>query len=921
MATELAKAYVQIIPSADGIKGRITEALGGEASSAGESSGQTIGQKMVSAIKKIVVAAGIGKAFTESLNQGAELQQSIGGIETLFKDSADKVKEYASQAYKTAGLSANEYMETVTSFSASLLQSLSGDTEEAATKADMALTDMSDNANKMGTDMESIQNAYQGFAKANYTMLDNLKLGYGGTQAEMQRLLKDAQAISGVEYDISSYADIVDAIHVVQTEMGITGTTALEASETFSGSLASMKAAAKDLLGNLSLGASIGPSLNALLETAQTFLVGNLLPMVGNILTELPGLAVSLIAGAGNLFLQLAAELPGLVSDILENIRGLLVTGLEAIGLDGAAEMLAGFSNPLNGFSLQDLLDKFGEAAAFLSETFSPVLDAIDDLFAAIGDAVGPVVDSVGDFLTSEETASTITDTLSAAVEGVALGLEQAVTLLTQFVTWVTSGTPGAETFKAVIVGIAAGFTAWQIIGSISTLVTTVTSVVSAAKTAFAAFNAVLAANPIGIVITVIAALVAAFIYLWNNCEEFRNFWSSLWETVKSAVSTAIDGIVGFFSGLWNTIESIWENIKETVSSAWETICNVVQVSVMLLGEILNAAFQIITLPFAFIWENCRETIETAWNAIQTFVSSALDTVSNVISSVMDIISGVISTIWGTISQTISTVMSTISNVIATVWDTISSTVSGAVNTVKTTISNVFSSVRDTVTTIWNAIKAAISTPINAAKATVSGVVNTIKSTASNVFTALKTTVSSIWNDIKTAITNPIQTAKDTVKNLIDKIKGFFNFEWSLPKLKMPHVTITGSFSLVPPSVPKFSISWYRSAMDSPMLLTNASIFGAAGGTLLGGGEAGPEVVSGADTLMNMIRSVLDEGVTGTNDALDDKFDQLLDLLAEYFPQLANMRVYLDETTMVGRMAPAMNTALGRIQAKEARQR
>lgn len=177
MATELAKAYVQIIPSADGIKGGITKALGGEAAEAGESSGQSFTAKMLSAIKKVVAAASIGKIITSSLNQGGELQQSIGGIETLFKDSADKVKEYASQAYKTTGLSANEYMQTITGFSASLLQSMGNDTEAAAEKANTALTDMSDNANKMGSNMEDIQNAYQGFAKQNYTMLDNLKLG------------------------------------------------------------------------------------------------------------------------------------------------------------------------------------------------------------------------------------------------------------------------------------------------------------------------------------------------------------------------------------------------------------------------------------------------------------------------------------------------------------------------------------------------------------------------------------------------------------------------------------------------------------------------------------------------------------------------------------------------------------------------
>lgn len=284
MATELAKAYVQIIPSAQGIKGKITEELGGEATSAG----QNAGGKIASAIKTAIAAAGIGAALKKSLLGGADLQQSIGGIETLFKDSANAVIENAKNAYKTAGMSANEYMETVTSFSASLLQGLGGDTAAAAEVADMALTDMADNANKMGTSMELIQNAYQGFAKQNYTMLDNLKLGYGGTQKEMARLLADAQKISGVKYDINSLSDIYNAIHVIQGEMGITGATAAEASETFSGSFASMKAAASNLMANLSLGEDIGPSLSNLEDTVHTFIVGNLFPMIGNILSSLP---------------------------------------------------------------------------------------------------------------------------------------------------------------------------------------------------------------------------------------------------------------------------------------------------------------------------------------------------------------------------------------------------------------------------------------------------------------------------------------------------------------------------------------------------------------------------------------------------------------------------------------------------------
>ena len=292
---ELAKAYVQIVPSAEGIQGKITEALGGEPAAAGDAAGQSLGAQLVGTLKKVIAAAGIGKIISDSINMGGALQQSLGGVETLFKDSADTVKEYAAQAYRTVGLSANDYMEQTTSFAASLLSSVSQDTDAAAQLANIAMVDMADNANKMGTDMQDIQNAYQGFAKQNYTMLDNLKLGYGGTQAEMQRLLKDAEKISGVKYDLGNLADMYSAIHIIHQEMDITGTTAREAATTLTGSFAAMKAAAENVMGNWSTGADLTEPLQALADTAQTFLVDNLLPMIGNVLAGIPELVYTLV--------------------------------------------------------------------------------------------------------------------------------------------------------------------------------------------------------------------------------------------------------------------------------------------------------------------------------------------------------------------------------------------------------------------------------------------------------------------------------------------------------------------------------------------------------------------------------------------------------------------------------------------------
>ena len=291
---------------------------------------ETIGSKLKSGLAtaaKVGVAAvaAAGTAIVavgkQAIEQYAEYEQLVGGVETLFKQSADTVMGYAENAYKTAGLSANEYMNTVTSFSASLLQSLGGDTEAAAKYADMAITDMSDNANKMGTSMEMIQNAYQGFAKQNYTMLDNLKLGYGGTKEEMQRLLEDAEKLSGIEYDISSYADIVDAIHVVQTEMEITGTTAKEASTTIQGSLASMKSAWQNLLtgvadDNADFEGLVNNFVDSLVVTGE-----NIIPRINTVIQGL----TQLITQASQNIIPLAVE------TILQNLPSIVAAGMDMV--------------------------------------------------------------------------------------------------------------------------------------------------------------------------------------------------------------------------------------------------------------------------------------------------------------------------------------------------------------------------------------------------------------------------------------------------------------------------------------------------------------------------------------------------------------------------------------------------------------
>ena len=584
---ELAKAYVQIIPSAQGIGGQIKKELGGEVEPAAEETGVSAGQKLFGAIRKIAAAAGIGKVIKDSIVAGADLEQSIGGIETLFKESADQVIANAKRAYQTAGMSANDYMELTTGFSASLLSSLGNDTAKAADVADMAMTDMSDNSNKLGTNMEDIKNAYQGFAKQNYTMLDNLKLGYGGTQNEMKRLLEDARKITGVTYDIDNLADVYQAIHVIQGELDITGTTAKEAASTISGSLNAMKAAYQNVMGNLALGEDIGPSLNALKETAVTFVRDNLLPAAVNVVSALPTalvplaaqLAAPMLHAGVQAVLSLAAGLTSAIPELLreatkalEGIVNAIITGVPA--LINAGMLL------LNGL-VQGLLEAVPELlaalpgivdnltttlAAFLPQFISAVNLLVMGVVQALPTAIQQIVAVLPALIDS---LINVLLTLMPEIVDAGLALLSALVAdLPEIISAVAAAIP--EIVDAIVNAILSSIPLLidagiqlltMLVGNLPAIIN---GIVSALPTIINSIvNAVLGSIPL-----LIRSGIQLFVALVSNLP-------AIISGVVVAVPQIIDAIVGGFAGGFdamaniglNLIKGIWSGISD--AAAW----------------------------------------------------------------------------------------------------------------------------------------------------------------------------------------------------------------------------------------------------------------------------------------------------------------------------------------------------------------
>lgn len=842
-----------------GDEGDRTEGKLGKAFSKMGSAAVAVGKTIATglAVASTAVVA-VGKAAISSY---ADYEQLVGGVETLFDESSATVIANAQNAYKTAGMSANEYMETVTSFSASLLQSLGGDTKAAADKADMAITDMSDNANKMGTSIEMIQNAYNGFAKQNYTMLDNLKLGYGGTNEEMQRLLDDASKLSGIEYDISSYSDIVDAIHIVQNEMGITGTTAKEASSTISGSLASAKASWQNLLtgiadGNQDVGGLITQFFDSIVTVAD-----NIVPRIAQVMGTLPQLITDLVPklltkvselidillpvvvdGAVSLLNAIVQVLPQLVTSIL-NALPALISGIEQVFyaiVDALPQLMTVICEALPVLIPQlvdALVNMIVYLATHIAEIIQPLIDNLPEIIIAIVNA--------------------LMDNLPALIEGavqLVIGIVQAIPQIIMAL---------IEALPTVIQSILEGL--WN---ALPLLLEGIISIVGEIGTA-----------------------------IWDILSGFftalGEWFGGLWESIKTIFAPVVEWFGNLFSTIWNSIVSVFSTVGSWV---YDNIIAPVANFFKGLWEGIVSAFHTVIDPW----------IEIIKRAATLVYNTIIVPIKNFFTDLWNSIVGIFSKVSGWFTDNIAT---PIKNIFSNIWNAMKNGASNAWEGIKSVFSKVADWFKNIFSKAWQAVKNVFSTGGKIFDGIKDGIVN-----------AFKTVVNAIIRGINKVIKVPF----DGINWALEKIRGINilgvePFGWistintpQIPELEKGGVLKKGQVGLLEGKGDEAVVPLEKNTGWIRNVATQIHDFVIET-------KNNPKDIAGNISSTGLLTALKAE-VSDRIRNLEETITNLIDMLKEFFPELLeafDVTVVLDDGTIVARLTPKIDRELGKIQRRK----
>ena len=582
---------------------------------------------------------------------------------------------------------------------------------------------------------------------------------------------------------------------------------------------------------------------------------------------------------------------------------------------------LQGFVDKLNG--MDEGTKRTIVTIALLVASIGPLLIIIGTTISKIGVAMQGFVklaNGVSKLKVAIQGGTGVLGKLGAALGGVSAPVLAVVAVIAVLVAafvhlWRTN-----EGFRDAIIGTwtrikdtISGF-CQGIVDRLNALGFQFTDIVDVLKTVWDGFCQILApvfegvfnhiANILSTVTGVITGILDVFIGIftgnwsqaWTGVKEiFSSIWngiSSFFTNILNVIKGVADVVLGWFGTSWNEVwtniktffEGIWNGIVSFFTGIWETIKNIVQTGIMLIGSILEAAVDIITLPFCFIWENCKEIIITVWDSIKSKVTTVINAVASIISTVMNAIKTVFTTVWNAIKTVVTTV----------------------VNAIKSVVTTVFNAIKSTATTVWNAVKTAVTTPVNVIKNTVTTVFNSVKSTVTSIFNGIKSTATSVWNGIKSAITTPIEAAKNKVKGVVDAIKGFFSgMKISLPHIKLPHFRVSGKLSIAPPSVPHLSIDWYKEGG----IMTSPTIFGMNGSSLMAGGEAGAEAILPLAGFYKQLEAMISSHL---NTSAMEKY---LAVIADN----SSKGIYLEDGTLVGHLLPAIDGELGKAQKLQRR--
>lgn len=909
---ELGKGYVQIVPSAQGISGAITKVLDPEAKSAGVSAGNNLGSELAGKLKTVLIGLGIGKVVGDAISKGMNFETATAKASTLFSGTAKEFQGLQKEIMgisNSTGVAASQLMEAAYSAeSASVPMGNLGSMIEASSKlATAGFTDidtalsataktmnaygmMSDDVAKTQANMDAVQKVLIQTQNKGITTVGEL----GASLAQVT----PTAAAAGVGFEQ------VGASLAVMTAQG---TPTAQATTQLRSAIAELSKSGTQASTALSEAAQ-GTKYAGMSFTEMMASGADLSDVMGLLQKHADESGVSMLdlwssVEGGNAAMSIAKDVGTFKDDLAAMATDADVVG-EAYGRmsDTVAFKLDRFKNSLANVGIK----AFSAVATPLANVLDGVFQVMDRLSPSVEKLGGAFMTLMGKFggyiadLLGLENGMSGVDIAVAVLQPIIDGLATVFGFLADHI----------DIVVPALAGLTAGFAVFKAASGVMTLATTITGIVTAAGGIIPLLTALV--GPIGIAAVVIGVLVAAGVALYKNWDtvkakaaEIAAILAEKWDGIKQAVSNAIDAVkqtvTNVFNAIKSTVSTIWNAIKTTISTVWNaikatittvingikstittvwnaikstvttvvnaikttitTVFNAIKTTITTIWDAIKAAIttavNAVKTTVTTVFDAVKTTITTIWDAIKTVIKAAWDAIKSAVSTAINVVKTTITTVFTAVSTTVTTVWNGIKTAISTVWDAIKSAVSNAVNAVKTTVSNGFTAAKTTATNIFNAIKTAITSAMDGAKTAVTNVINGIKGTISSGLNAAKSTVSNIFNGIKSGISGAMDGAKNAVSNAISAIKSKFNFHWKLPHLSLPHISVSGSFSINPPSVPHFSISWHKDAYDNPLMFARPTV-------LHGFGDGhGAEMVYGHSNLMRDIREAIGDARGG----------------------------------------------------------